>query len=133
MSEEDSIIEIQKPKFSKLAIVAVICSLLSVISPYVGRSFVFSILPWAYGMTVEQFWYNPSTRPIAGHAIAISKFFAPILLCMASVLSWVTSLFVIKRSKGKLRGIWLALGCVVVSIVKTVLPIIDKILLQYKF
>jgi len=119
MSEEESITEIQKPKFSKLAIVAVMCCLLGVILYYVGADFKWSTLPWVYG---------PKQK-----ASTISK----ILRCSAGVL-WAVSVLlscksqeVIKRSKGELRGKRLALGAAVASIGFLACVSIGPILIEY--
>lgn len=115
MSEQESITEIQKPKFSKLAIVAMICSLLSVILFYVGEIYWMSILPWVYGVSPRQLYKVRSHLRTAYDIRGFLTMGATILLWGISVSSCCLSQEVIKRSKGKLRGKWLALGAVVVS------------------
>ena len=115
MSEQESIIEIQKPKFSKLAILAMIFALLSVILYYVGANFGMSILPWVYGVSSSQFYRVRSHLRTANDIHGHLTMGAPILLWGISVASCCLSQEVIKRSKGKLRGKWLALGAAVVS------------------
>ena len=115
MSEEKNIIEKQKRIFSKLAILAMICSLLSVILYYVGANYWMSILPWVYGVSPRQLYKVRSHLSFAYDIRGFLTIGAPILLWGISVASCCFSQEVIERSKGKLRGKWLALGAVVIS------------------
>jgi hypothetical protein len=121
MSEEENIIEMQKRKFSKLAIVAVMCCLLGVILYYVGIDFKRSDLPWIYPVTPRQ------------EASTISKItrITGAMLWAVSVLLSGISQEVIKRSKGKLSGRWLALGITVVSMGLLACVSIGPILIEY--
>lgn len=108
MSEEESIIEITKPKFSKLAIVAFICGLFSVLTHYLAITFLVSYLWFVEGQLVEP-WCE-LVLVVLGLSVLV-----PLLLYIASVVLWRSSLTVIKRSRGKLRGNRLAFAGVVVS------------------
>ncbi|MFX0210205.1 MAG: hypothetical protein ACFFDT_29760 [Candidatus Hodarchaeota archaeon] len=115
MGEEENITEIQKPKFSKLAIVAVMCCLLGVILYYVGANFMWTILPWVYGVPSHQLYTKFSQLLKANSISRFIQFSGAMLWALSVVLSCVSQ-ELIKRSKGKLRGKWLALGAAVVSI-----------------
>ena len=121
MREEECITERQKQKFSKLAIVAVMCCLLGMILYYVGADFERSDLPWVYPVTPRQ------------EASTISKItrFSGSMLWAVSVLLSGISQEVIKRSKGKISGKWLALGTTVVSMGLLVCVSIGPILIEY--
>ena len=103
MSEEKNIIEIQKPKFSKLAILAMIFALLSVILYYVGAIYWMSILPWLYGISPRQLYkvrsHLRTAYDIRGHL----TMGVPILLWGISVASCCLSC----TSSAKVRQIYL--------------------------
>jgi len=123
MSEEEKIIEIQKPKFSKLTIVAVMCCLLGVILFYVGTNFKWSILPWVYGVSARQLYTEYSLYIKASTVSRTITFSAGMVWFVGGVLS-IISQAVIKRSNGKLRGKWLAWGTWFVSFGLMVLGLI---------
>ena len=119
MSEEESIIEIQKPKFSKLAIVAVMCCLLGAILYYVGTDYNWSNFPWDYG---------PKQK--ASTISKITMLSGAVLWFVSFLLSGISQK-VIKRSKGKISGKWLALGTGVVSFGLLACVSIGPILIEY--
>jgi hypothetical protein len=115
MSEEKNKEEVQKVRVSKLAIAAMIFGLLSVISPYAGGSLIYFILPWAFGISLEQMLSEPSSQHFAMVITLFCMVSIPLLFYIACVVLCFASTSAIKRSKGKLCGSRLAFGGMAVA------------------
>ena len=102
MNEEQINTESPKPKTSRLAILAFISGFVSLSSPVVGLGCLMFI---PYTTSMSQ-WLGDVDGSITVYSF---MFYAPVFFGIASLILCVSALIVIKRSKGKLTGKYLAI------------------------